>query len=310
MKAKFVKKYIWSILCLLFGLFMTVTLSICVFKGDYDAVVGIVFGAIYMLGGIIFLFFNQKAYLIIEDGHIKGKYHLFGKIDVPVSDVDFVSAQPDVLTVQLKNGKTHRILGIENSWKICSELRRQISCEVKESVDELIAALKKHESAKKKGIIYLCVGIAFMFINFLTTVLLTGARDFVDFSNIDWIIFSCFCFVEIITVAITFGIAAKFGKWISLIEESNYKIRKKVIETKELLPGKAIKVYVDEAYDTRITIFAYPNSDSVYYTMEHIDFNYSLKSNYKSGVCEKIEELLEWWGQTIHTIDISEKFAL
>ena len=82
----------------------------------------------------------------------KGKYHLFGKIDAPVSDVDFVSAQSSALTIQLKNGKIHRILGVENSWKMCSELRRQISCDVNESVDELIADLNKHRSSKKRGI--------------------------------------------------------------------------------------------------------------------------------------------------------------
>ena len=310
MKAKFAKRYIWSIICLCCGLFLTVILTICVFKGDYDAVVGIVFGVIYTVGSIISLFFNRKAYLIIEDGVIKGKYHLFGKMNAPVSNVDFVSARPNALTIQLKNGKFHRILGVENPWKTCSELRRQISCDANESIDELIADLNKYRSLKKKGIIFLCIGLALMFIHIFVTVLLTGERDFVNFSNIDWIIFSIFCVVEIITVVITFCIAAKSGKWIFLIEKSDYNIRKKVIETKELLPGKAIKVYVNDTYDTRITLFGYPNSDSVYYTFEHMDFNYSLKLDYKSGVCENIEELVEWWGQTIHSVDISEKFVL
>lgn len=310
MQAKFVKRYIWSILCLFFGLFMTTILTICVFKGDYDAAVGVAIGLAFTVGGIIFLFFNRKAYLIIEDGHIKGKYHLFDKIDVPVSDVEFVSSQPDALTVQLKNGKIHRILGVENSWEICSALRRQTSCEVNETVDELIAKLEKYRSSQKKSIIYVTIGIVLMFIHILIAVLLTGARDFVDFSNIDWIIFSCFCVVEIITIVVMFSFALQSGKWLSLIEKTDFDIRKKVIETKELLPGNAIKVYVDQRCATRITLFGYPNSDSVYYTFEHMDFNYSLQEDYRSGVCENIEELSKWWEQTIGAIDISEKFVL
>lgn len=306
MKAKFAKRYIWSIICLCCGLFVTVMLTICVFKGDYDAIIGVVFCVVYTIGSIMSLFVNRNAYLVIEDGYIKGKYHLFGKIDAPVSNVDFVSAQPNALTVQLKDGKVHRILGVENSWDLCFELRRQISCDVSESVDELIVDLNKNRSLKKKGIIFLCIGLALMFINIFITVLLTEERNFVNFGNIDWIIFSIFCVVEIITVVVTFGIAAKTGKLIFFIEKNDYNIRRKMIETKELLPGEVIKVYTDNGYVTRITLFGYPNSDSVYFSLEQMDFDYSLKCYNKSQVYENIDELSELLEQFI---DISEKFA-
>ena len=307
MKAKFIKKYIWSIFCLLCGLFVTVILTICVFKGDYDAIIGVVFVAIYTIGSAISLFFNHKAYLCVEDGYIKGKYHLFGKINAPVSNVEFVLSQPNALTIQLKNGKIHRILGVENSWEICSALRRQISCEVKESVDELIADLKKHESAKKKGIIYLCVACGLMLLNIAITALLTGARDFANFSNIDWIVFSCFCVTEVVIYIIICYMASKSGKQAFFVNKTKYSIRRKAIEMSPLLPGNPIKVATDGDYYQRYTFFGYPNENSVYITIEDFDANYSMFKTQESEIFEDMEHVPEVFE---HMIDISDEFAL
>ena len=307
MKAKFIKKYIWSILCLLCGLFVTVILTICVFKGDYDAIIGVVFVAIYTIGSAISLFFNHKAYLCVEDGYIKGKYHLFGKINAPVSDIDFVLTDLNALTIQLKNGKIHRILRVEDPWNFCAKLRRQISYEENKSIDELIADLEKHESDKKKSIIYLCVACGLMLLNIVITALLTGARDFANFSNIDWIVFSCFCVTEVIIYIIICYIASKAGKQAFFVNKAKYSIRRKAIEMSPLLPGNPIKVATDDDYYQRYTFFGYPNEDSVYITIEDFDANYSMFKTQESEIFEDMEHIPEVFE---HMIDISDEFAL
>lgn len=64
----------------------------------------------------------------------------------------------------------------------------------------------------KKNLIGVCVGILLMFAWVFVTVYLTGERELEDFSKQDWIVFSCFLLIEVITVAVTFVFADKTGK--------------------------------------------------------------------------------------------------
>ena len=83
-KAMFEKKRFWNVFCLFCGLFI---IGLFVFLGFVDnestvvsIVSGIIFGAIICVFNLIFLLFNFKAYLYVEDGRIKGRYHYFGKM--------------------------------------------------------------------------------------------------------------------------------------------------------------------------------------------------------------------------------------
>lgn len=86
---------------------------------------GIIFGTVFCILGIVFLLFNFRAYLYIKDGHIKGRYNYFGKINCDILDVDFVLSQINTLTILLKNGKRHVIMGVENSLELSYAIRRQ-----------------------------------------------------------------------------------------------------------------------------------------------------------------------------------------
>ena len=107
-KAVFKKKSIWNIVTLLCGLIL---IGLFIFIGYVDSeatvsnlLTGIVLGSIICVFSVICLFFNFKAHLSIDNGHIRGRYHYFGKIDCRVSDVDFASWQMNTLSVQLKDG--------------------------------------------------------------------------------------------------------------------------------------------------------------------------------------------------------------
>lgn len=308
MEAQFIKKYIFSIICLCCGLFLTVILILCIVNNvnAFKVAPGIVFGVLYTIGSLFSLFFNHKAHLCVKDGSIKGNYHLWGKIDCNISSVSFTGAHPNTLTIQLKNGKIYRIFGVSNSFELSSVIRRGLTYEMTESPEKLKESLAACQAERKKELIYVITGVALMFVNLFVSVLLTGARELYEFSTTDWTVFAIFGVLEAIIIFIVFFMAFKVGKKILTVEKIEYDVRRRTIETTPLLPGNAIKVFADELYTTRIIVFGFPNTDSIYYTVERIGFDYSLREEGKSKIYEGIGPL-PFDSQAL--TDVSEKFG-
>ena len=189
---------------------------------------------------------NSGAFIHIDEDSIKAKYHWFGKIDCKLSDVVFAVARVNTLIIQLKDGKTHTIMGIKNSWPLASIIRRNMSFEVTEQPETLNEKLNNLKANKKNGLIYVCSGVALMFVIIFITVFLTGEREIHEFSNIDWTIFAIMLATEIATAVATFYFAEKTGKNNIPIEKLQYEIQRRIIETQPLLPGFVIAVYTDE----------------------------------------------------------------
>lgn len=247
---------------------------------------------------------NSGAFIHIDEDSIKAKYHWFGKIDCKLSDVVFAVARVNTLIIQLKDGKTHTIMGIENSWPLASIIRRNMSFEVTEQPETLNEKLNNLKANKKNGLIYVCSGVAFMFVIIFITVFLTGEREIHEFSNIDWTIFAIMLATEIATAVATFYFAGKTGKNNIPIEKLQYEIQRRIIETQPLLPGFVIAVYTDENYTERITLFGYPNDSAVYYSVQAFASDYTLFRAYTSDVYDSQEELPANF-ETL--IDITEK---
>ena len=251
----------------------------------------LIMGILIILVVILSWLLNFGAFIHIDDDSIKAKYHWFGKIDCKLSDVTFAVARGNTLIIQLKDGKTHTIMGVENSWPLASMIRRNMSFGVTEQPEVLMEKLNTLKSAKKKGLIYVCSGVALMFIIIFITVFLTGEREMHEFSNIDWTLFAIMVATEIATAVATFYFAGKTGKNNIPIEKLQYEIRRRNIETQPLLPGFVIAVYTDENYTGRITLFGYPNDSTVYYSVQEFTSDYMLFRTYTSGVYGSQEEL-------------------
>ena len=233
---------------------------------------------------------NYGAFIHIDEDSIKAKYHWFGKIDCKLSDVTFAMPQVNII-IQLKDGKTHTIMGVANSWHLAYVIRRNMHFESTEQPEMLIEKLNNLMSSKKKELVYVCFGVALMFINIFVAVFLTGEREMHQFSNGDWTIFIVMCAIEIITVIATFYFAQKTGKNNVPIEKLKYEIKRRIIETQPLLPGFVIAVYTDENYMRRITLFGYPNDNAVYYSVQEFASDYTLFRAYTSDVYDSQEDL-------------------
>lgn len=286
-------------------------ISLNVFLGFKDSeatmgslLFGFALGALFCFIGIVFLLFNYKAYLYIDNDHIKGKYHWFGKIDCNISDAVFSIYRNNTLIIELKNGKCHTITGIDNPWPFAWVIRRDMPFEVTEKPVTLIGQLNNLKSAKKNGLICVCSGLVLIFANIFVTVFLTGERELDEFSKTDWTVFTIMCVIEITTIIATFYFAQKTGKTNVPMERMGYSIRRRIVETRPLLPGHIIKVFADYNYTGRITVYGYPNDDSIYYIVQEFTPDYELIQIHKSETFENIEKISYYLD---FLIDITEK---
>ena len=302
------KKFnVWLFLLFLCGLAfigMYIFLNIVDPEATSELLTFLIVGIMICLVVIPSWLLNLGAYIHIDETTIKAKYHWFGKIDCKLSDVVFAVARVNTLIIQLKDGKTHTIMGIENSWSLCSVIRRNMSFDATEQPETLNKKLNNLKATKKNGLIYVCSGVALMFVIIFITVFLTGEREMHEFSNIDWTIFAIMVAIEIATAVATFYFAGKTGKNNIPIEKLQYEIQRKIIETQPLLPGFVIAVYTDENYTGRITLFGYPNDSAVYYSVQEFASDYTLFRAYTSDIYSSQEELPADF-ETL--IDITEK---
>lgn len=311
-KATFKKKSFLNIICLLCGLFL-ICLFVYIGYKDSEAttggiLAGVIFGTVFCILGIVFMLFNFKAYFYIEDGHIKGRYNYFSTINCDFSDVDFVLSQTNTLTILLKNGKRHVIMGVENSWELSSAIRRQTFKFESKATDDVRIELEATQATRKKELFWVFGGIALMFINIFIAVLLTDGKEMYEFGKVDWSLFAVMGVIETLTLIATFYFAGKCGRQMFRIDYLKYQLRGANIAAQPLPSGNPIRVYTDENYTVRIVVFGYPNSEEVYYCVqEFFESEFRLDTVHTSEIYESEESLTEEKDFYIF-IDITEHF--
>lgn len=287
MTGTFIRKKFSGILPLICGLFLIglfLFLNFVYSAEPNHAYVGIILGAVITLYSVLVLTFNYKAHFSIVDDRILSKYHWFGRLDCSLADVAFAQAQINALTILLKNGKRHVIMGIENPYPLASAIRRQIFSVETESPDKLRQELERTQAAKKKALYGTLGGIALMFVNIFITMFLTGGRDFDEFSALDWNLFTLMGIIEGLTVVAMFYFAGRCGKYALPIDVLQYRLRGAIIATQPLPAGNVREVYEDENHLGRIVICGFPNDDDIYYCVQEFTGNYNLETVHTSEV--------------------------
>lgn len=290
------KTNIWLVLLLLCGIFFVV-LYVFLNMVDSEAtselltflIMGIVCGSI----AIPSMLLNRGAYIHIEENAIKAKYHWFGRLNCSIDDVEFVLPQTNTLTILLKSGKRHVIMGVENSWALGAAIRRQSFAIEKETPNSLRQKLSRAQAIRKKELWWALGGVALMFVNIFIAVLLTGCRDLHEFSQLDWILFSVMGLIELLTLIGIFYATQRCGKHLLPIEQLKYRLRGAIIATHPLPTNNATAVYTDENHTGRIVVCGFPNDESVYYCVQEIVGNFELETVHTSKIYDSADELPE-----------------
>ena len=304
------KKFnVWLFLLFLFGLAfigMYIFLNIVDPEATGEILTFLIIGILICLVVIPSWFLNSGAFVQISEDSIKAKYHWFGKLNCKTDEIAFTLAQVNTLTILLKNGKRHIIMGVENAWPLASAIRQQIFTVEAEKPDTLLRKLEEVQAARKKKLYGVLVCVALMFANIFIAVLLTGGKEMYAFSNTDWMLFSTMGVVEILTVILTFYFAGQCGKQLLPIEHLKYRLKGAYIATTPLPVGIVKRVYTDANYIGRIVICGYPNDEAVYYCVQEFVGKYLLKTVETSEIYENEDNLPNEALSTF--VDISDNF--
>lgn len=259
------------------------------------AIVCICFGMIAVAFGVLLTQFNRGAYVTVTGDHISAKYNWNKKIMLYFNEIAFVGSQTFTLNIRAKNGKRYVIGGLINADTICDAIRKKMPYEVDKTIkkEALIFEIDMLAAKRKKEIIGTVVSIILMFLNIFLCTLLTGEKDMSDFTRNDWIVFVIFCVTEILIVSVTFYFSKIGGEKLNILKEKSALLRIFVIFTTPTLPGNLVSSYMDSKYETRTTVFGFPNSNDLYFCIEEVDWKYDLVCTYRSPIYSNPEDFKE-----------------
>ena len=161
------KTNVWLALLLLCGIFFVILyvfLNVVDSEATSEIIIFVIMGIICGLIAIPSMLLNHGAYIHIGENTIKAKYHWFGRLNCSIGDVEFVLPQINTLTIMLKNGKRHTIMGVENSWTLGAAIRRQCFEIEKEAPDSLRQKLSLAQATRQKELWWVLGGVTLMFV--------------------------------------------------------------------------------------------------------------------------------------------------
>lgn len=255
----------------------------------------IVYGVLLCLFGIPAVLMNRGAYIHIDtEAHrMKAKYHWFGRIDCDMGDIAFVHPQINTLTILMKDGKRHAIMGVENSADLSAAIRRQTFSLEQESPEKLRQELLSLQVRRKKALWWVLGGCVLLFVYIGLAVYLTGGKALHQFDGQDWVIFGIMGVMELVTMVVTFRAADRCGKCQLPMEQLQYRIRSAVIATQPLPSNQVLSVYTDENCRSRVLVCGFPNDESVYCDVQRFTGDMVLETVHSSEIYGSREELEE-----------------
>lgn len=308
----FGKKVFWKGLVFICGLFLVILFTFLKFadsQAGHEVYIGVAMGATFCAVGAAAYLFNRKAFIRVREDHISARHNWSAKLECDIDEVDFALAQMNTLTLLLKNGKRHILVELDNAYAVAEAIRCRMDWKEPRAPQEIREERLRLQRERKKDItliVWLCV---LMFAVIFLAVWLTGGRDIPEFSRQDWVIFAIMCGVEVLVVVALFCCAGRAGRKLLPLEKETYLMGRRIVETQPLLPGNVKAVYTDSACRGRITVFGYPDSGCVYFTVEQLVEDYQLQEVYTSGIFENEQEMEEELEEEIeYLLDISKCF--
>lgn len=235
--------------------------------------------------------FNFNAYIRIDKSTVKARYHFFGKLDCNIKDIEFVLPQVNTLTILLKTGKRHVIMGVENSWQLSDYLRLQCFEVEKDSPDTIWQKLNHAQAALRLAVLLVFIGVILLFSEIFVTVLLTGGRELYEFSKADQATFSIMSCIGLFTLIGCFFAAGFAGKRVLPREQLKYRLRGAVVVSSPLPTNNTIAVYTDWDYSGRVVLCGFPNDESIYYCLQKFTEDFELKTTYTSKIYDSRDKL-------------------
>jgi len=298
---------IYNILGLLAGLYIVLQFGFFFFAdtgGNLDDILAscffILFGLFMIVLCAVSLYVNCKVYIHVDEDSISA-YCQFGlSLNCSISDVADVTYGGGGLNITLRNGKKYNLMLLENAHEVGRYIQKRMAVKTEGDWDleELTAQLPvMKKKCVQEGVTSICV--FFLLIpGILLTSALTGWKDLSEFTKNDWIVFLSMAVIGIADIIVFCSLLRKYLRHLDSLNNKRRILSQMLLKKAPLRPGNAIGLYVDdENYPSfRLTVYGFPNSSEVYYTVEAVDQNFEVQLVEESRIFESaqaLEEVLE-----------------
>lgn len=282
------------ILILLFGFFVAI--------GEFDTLdtqiaswFFLFFGFFTVILCSVSLYVNQRVYIHVDEETISAFCHLGLTLHCNLSDVSGVSYGGAGLNIKLKNGKKYNLMYLENAYAMGKYIQRRITSESaapvgKEQLLEMVPSLKKR--CIQKGITSI-VCFLLLFPEIFLAAALTGWKDLDDFHSGNWTVFTIMACVGVITIAVSCVLLRRCLLDTEELNKLQGMLYQTILRTSPIQPGNAIKLFIDDNVSDsfRLTVYGYPNSEEVYFTIEQVNQNFECECIHISKVYPCIDDL-------------------
>ena len=243
----------------------------------------------------ISLYVNRKAYIHVDDQKISAFCHFGLSLECDLSDVSSVSYGGTGLNIQLKNGKKYNLMNLENAFQIGKHIQRRIFVKPTSSLDkdDLMAAIPPLRKKRKYEGVASIICFLLIFPGIFLTAALTEWKDLHEFSPDDWTVFSIMAGVGVVVIVVFCILLRKYLLDTDVLNKMQGMLYQTILQTAPVQPGNVMKLLIDDATyaSIRLTIYGYPNSDTVYFTVEQVNRSYEIECIHTSRVYADINEL-------------------
>ena len=299
-KKRFTKVY--NVIGLISGVFLVLLFGSFLFVGEFSTLDDVIISCFFVCFGFfvsflcgISLYVNRKAYIHVDDQKISAFCHLGLSLKCDLSDVSSVSYGGTGLNIQLKNGKKYNLMNLENAFQIGKHIQRRIFVKPTSSLDkdDLMAAIPPLRKKRKYEGVASIICFLLIFPSIFLTAALTEWKDLHEFSSDDWTVFSIMAGVGVVVIVVFCILLRKYLLDTDVLNKMQGMLYQTILQTAPVQPGNALKLFIDdEIYaSVRLTVYGYPNSDEVYFTVEQVNQSYEIECIHTSRVYANVNEL-------------------
>lgn len=293
---------IYNIIGLISGAFLVLLFGFFVCIGEYSTLDDVIVSCFFVCFGLfisilcgISLYANRKAYIHVDDQKISAFCHFGLALECDLAEVSNVAYGGTGLNIQLKNGKKYNLINLENAYQIGKYIQKRIS--VKSSIlldkDKLISSIPPLRKKRKWEGISSIICFLLIFPGIFLTAALTEWKDLHEFGSDDWTVFSIMAGVGVIVIVVFCILLRKYLLDTDELNKMQGTLYQAILQTAPVQPGNAIRLFIDDDVyaSIRLTIYGYPNSDEVYFTVEQVNQSYEIECIHTSRVFSNIDEL-------------------
>lgn len=262
----------------------------------------------YFLGSFIFTFgfssvfyacvsryFERRVYIRMTEDEITAFCHLGGHLRCHFYDVADAWILANVLRIRLKSGKEYQLNGLENIVEVYEYIQKRCSINKEDHSSGKIK--KRFYEEKRKKTRYLIIALFSLSMGFgsiFATAALTGWKeDLWTFLPQEWVVFWFGMGALVLFFCVFVFFLFKCVRKVHEVQRLRNAFLRSILRNTPLQPGNAKKIFADSEYNlsARVVLYGFPDSEQLYFTIEHINSADCLCLTYRSKVYSDMNDL-------------------